>query len=186
MFLSWGKGAWGDNWVAYGGKKPTQGVKGSSFLSPMPWKGAHVPPFPCRMLRRHRHHQFRCHCPRKCIRASGPALDLKVWSWVEGAPQTKKLGERKNSLVFCLFLKCWSTKNLCWDAQEVLYFPRLHSTYSHKDTFVTLAFCTPGLWKFTRATKKKTSRVQVSRSSQTANGGLQTCLPSDRKEWERV
>lgn len=112
------------------------------------------------------------------------ALHLKVWSWAKGTPRTKMLGERKDSLRFCLLSKR-STKKLSWDAQEGLYFPRLCTTCSHKGMLLTLASRTPGLWKLTRATKKKTSRVQVSsshRSPQTAKGGLWTCLPSDRKQ----
>lgn len=92
-----------------------------------------VPPFPCPMS--HRHSST---LDATAIRASGPrALHLKVWSWAKGTPQTKMLGESKDSLRFCLLSK-HSTKKLSWDAQG-LYFPRLCSTCSHKGMFLTFS-----------------------------------------------
>lgn len=112
------------------GRNQPKESKGVHSLSPMPWKGAKCPLFhaPCRT-------DTGTTLDATAIRASGPgALHLKMWSWAKGTPQTKALGERKDSLGFCLLSK-HSTKKLSWDAQG-LYFPRLCSTFHTRACFL--------------------------------------------------
>lgn len=108
--------------------------------------------------------------PAKSVGQWSPTLNLKVWSWVKGTPPTQKLGEIEDSLLSALSRGA-NEQKLCWALKEVLTFPSQAPPVHTRALYYT-GLLYPKSLRPHQSYQKETSRVQWSKSSQIAKGGL--------------